>query len=75
MRTIVLTYPGFASLPRGIKQLLVASENFFFDEARPAASRPGATRPPAGKNWCHRTAENQAGFKPLPESGFAAGSG
>jgi hypothetical protein len=32
MRTIILTYPGYQSLPRGIKQMLVASENFYFDE-------------------------------------------
>jgi hypothetical protein len=38
MRTIILTYPGYQSLPRGIKQMLVASENFYFDEAvAPAA--------------------------------------
>jgi hypothetical protein len=33
MRTIFPTYPGFQSLPGGIKQALVASENFFFDDA------------------------------------------
>lgn len=38
MRTIVLTYPGYQSLPRGIKQLLVASENFYFDESQSAAT-------------------------------------
>ena len=32
MRTIILTYPGYQALPRGIKQMLVASENFYFDE-------------------------------------------
>ena len=32
MRTIILTYPGYQSLPQGIKQMLVASENFYFDE-------------------------------------------
>jgi hypothetical protein len=32
MRTIILTYPGYQSLSRGIKQMLVASENFYFDE-------------------------------------------
>jgi len=36
MRTIILTYPGYQSLPRGIKQMLVASENFFFEESRSA---------------------------------------
>jgi hypothetical protein len=37
MRTIILTYPGYQSLPRGIKQMLVASENFYFDESKSAA--------------------------------------
>ena len=37
MRTIVLTYPGYQSLPKGIKQLLVATENFYFDESGSAA--------------------------------------
>ena len=38
MRTIILTYPGYQSLPRGIKQMLVASENFYFDESRATAT-------------------------------------
>jgi hypothetical protein len=33
MRTIILTYPGFQSLPKGIKQMLVTSENLFFGNA------------------------------------------
>jgi hypothetical protein len=39
MRTIILTYPGFQSLPRGIKQMLVASETFFFDDAEAAGAK------------------------------------
>ncbi len=35
MRTIMMTYPGFQTLPRGVKKMLVASENFFFTEAEP----------------------------------------
>jgi hypothetical protein len=38
MRTIILTYPGYQSLPRGIKQMLLASESFYFDESRSAAA-------------------------------------
>ncbi len=38
MRTIILTYPGYQSLPRGIKQMLVATEEFYFDESRSAAT-------------------------------------
>jgi hypothetical protein len=36
MRSIMLTYPGFQSLPRGLKQMLVTSESRFFSDARPS---------------------------------------
>jgi len=48
MKSIVTTYPGFQSLPRGIKQLLVISESAFFDEARPAIARPSAIQSKVG---------------------------
>jgi hypothetical protein len=32
MKSIVTTYPYFQSLPKGIKMMLVESEEFFFDE-------------------------------------------
>ncbi len=35
MKTILLTYPGFQTLPRGIKQMLVVTENDFFSKAVP----------------------------------------
>ncbi len=34
MRSIMMTYPGFQSLPRGIRKMLLVSETFFFVEAR-----------------------------------------
>ncbi len=34
MRTIMMTYPGFQSLPRGVRRMLLASETFFFEEAQ-----------------------------------------
>lgn len=34
MKSIVLTYPEFQSLPRGIKKMLVASETIFFKQAK-----------------------------------------
>ena len=39
MRSIMWTYPGFQSLPRGIKQMLVASENDFFSDAKPVLAK------------------------------------
>jgi hypothetical protein len=36
MRSIVMTYPDFQSLPKGIKKMLVISENLFFGHAKTA---------------------------------------
>jgi hypothetical protein len=32
MKPIMIVYPGFQALPKGLKQLLVESESFFFEE-------------------------------------------
>jgi hypothetical protein len=34
LHSITATYPGFQSLPKGVKQMLLVSESLFFDEAR-----------------------------------------
>jgi hypothetical protein len=34
MKSIMVTYPGFSVLPKGLKQMLLVSEDLFFDEAR-----------------------------------------
>jgi len=46
IKSITVTYPDFQSLPKGIKKLLVASESFFFREARSrlAQSRAAAVK-------------------------------
>lgn len=49
MRTIILTYPRFQSLPRGIKQMLVTSESFFFGEAGATAAKVNYARPKDAK--------------------------
>lgn len=49
MRTIILTYPGYQSLPRGIKQMLVASENFYFDEIGATVARVNHDQPEDAK--------------------------
>jgi hypothetical protein len=36
MKSIVVTYPNFQSLPKGIKRMLVTSESVFFRNARTA---------------------------------------
>jgi hypothetical protein len=37
MNSITATYPGFQSLPKGIKQMLVVSESLFFEESKTSA--------------------------------------
>jgi hypothetical protein len=41
LKSISTTYPGFQALPKGIKQLLVVTESFYFDEARPQQPEHG----------------------------------
>lgn len=41
LKSISTTYPGFQALPKGIKQMLVVTESFYFDEARPPHLEPG----------------------------------
>jgi hypothetical protein len=36
-KSIVCTYPDFRTLPKGLKQMLVVSENLFFDEVHTAS--------------------------------------
>ena len=43
MKLIMTTYPGFQTLPKGVKQMLLVSESFFFDEMRQPAKSTVAT--------------------------------
>ena len=47
MKSIVVTYPYFQSLPKGIKVMLIASETFFFNDAsgKVAPAMPGKAAP------------------------------
>ena len=36
LKSIMVTYPDFQSLPKGIKRMLVTSESVFFGDARTA---------------------------------------
>jgi hypothetical protein len=49
VKTIILTYPGFQSLPKGLKQMLVASESFFFGEAKSVATNANDGKPKDAK--------------------------
>lgn len=50
LKSIVCTYPDFRMLPKGIKQMLVASENLFFNEVSgPALMSPSRDR--EGYRW------------------------
>jgi hypothetical protein len=37
MKTILLTYFGFQSLPKGVRRMLVATESFYYGETIPSA--------------------------------------
>lgn len=39
MKSIVVTYPYFQSLPKGVKMMLIASESFFFAGDKPEHNR------------------------------------
>jgi hypothetical protein len=45
LKSIVCTYPDFRTLPKGLKQMLVVSENLFFEETH--STPAGAVREPA----------------------------
>ena len=48
MKSIMLAYPGFQDLPKGVKKMLLASETFFFGEARMQTIRPARSANPFG---------------------------
>lgn len=55
MKPIMMTYPGFQSLPKGLKQMLVESESFFFEEETTFIRRDGRPASPFQEN-IHRLA-------------------
>ena len=56
MKSIVVTYPGYQSLPKGVKRMLVVSEDYFFCQPGTATGSPEAAwtlhsrRAPVGAN-------------------------
>lgn len=56
MKSVTSTYPRFHELPKGVKQMLLISESFFFGEAR---SAPGVSDP-----------RFNVGFQPQPSTAF-----
>ena len=40
MKSSILTYPEFNTLPKGIKMMLLESESFFFNEEQSRPVRP-----------------------------------
>jgi hypothetical protein len=65
LNSITATYPGFQSLPRGVKQMLLVSESVFFDEARTAlkASQTGQ-QGHLQNDVVHLAAQAGSGFGP-----------
>ena len=47
MKTIISTYPGFQSLPKGVKQMLVATESFYYTETNRVALKVDGDKPVA----------------------------
>jgi hypothetical protein len=45
MKSILTTYPDFQRLPKGVKQMLLESETFFFHELEPVAHIERHSRP------------------------------
>ena len=40
LNSISATYPGFQSLPKGVKKMLLVTESLFFEDARPLPKVP-----------------------------------
>jgi len=70
MISIMSSYPGFHALPRGIKQLLVASESNFFDEAI-RLQKGGAD---IGSQDTNQGQKDVVKFKQRVSSGFSSAS-
>ena len=51
MNSIAWTYPGFQSLPKGIQQMLVASESYFLNEAKRGSAHAVLERTSCGESW------------------------
>jgi len=47
MKPIMMTYPGYQGLPKGVKQMLVESESFFFEEGTTFIRRDGKSAFPS----------------------------
>jgi hypothetical protein len=61
LKSIVCTYPDFRTLPKGLKQLLVVSENLFFSETQASCAQTGNQQ--RGKNQLWPIAQ-QSFFRP-----------
>lgn len=59
MKSILITYPNFQALPKGVKQMLLASESFFFNQPSAAPKRGKEIvqpKPPAAVPWARWSA-------------------
>jgi len=68
MKSIMMTYAGFHDLPKGTKKMLLASETFFFEEARIPTQRP-VRHAPGNSQKAAMEIERRFSFPPyFPES-------
>jgi hypothetical protein len=63
MKSIVVTYPYFQSLPKGLKMLLVESEGFFFRENGSAPAQPAS-----GSKATRMDRNDVLRFRPAPRN-------
>jgi hypothetical protein len=45
MNTTILNYPGFQTLPKGVKQMLLFSEAHFFEQLASHGAKPWENKP------------------------------
>jgi hypothetical protein len=71
LRSIAYNYPGFQSLPRGIRKMLIVTESFFFfeEEGRgPTPSVSPAARVPAPPDTAPKPAVSSLTYFPTRHS-------
>ena|SRR5665213_2201805 len=51
MNATILNYPGFQTLPKGAKRMLVASEAYFFDQPAPYRAKQNGAPDVSSASW------------------------
>jgi hypothetical protein len=73
MKSIVLTYPCFHSLPKGLRRMLITSESYFFVEHKSTSGAACVQKQPmesTGSAGLLEAAQNEAHRRPLPDRAY-----